>query len=289
MACHLPLPRSPAGKAGGAGKRCRPAGLSTEVRAVNRAQERRVGALAARVWQRAADVITSTEAEKRRVAEVGARLVGDGMLVGLGSGSTVLALVDWLGAMRPRARFVASAPHVAARAIEVGLTVIPFEDVEAPDVLDVAIDGADALADDGWVLKGQGGAHTRERIVAGAAQTRVLLVSSDKLVSRIHGRVPLELLRFGLASTLRTLGDVRLWDASPTLDGGVLADVALGLEDPLAAMRWLEGIPGVISHGLFAPGSWDTALIARGDEVLRRALDRPAPTPLEVPTGHKEG
>ena len=223
------------------------------------------------------------------MAEVGARLVGDGMLVGLGSGSTVLALVDWLGALRPRARFVASSPEVSVRAMEVGLTVSSFEDEDTPDVLDLAIDGADALADDGWVLKGKGGAQTRERIVAASAQTRVLLLSSDKVVQRLHGRVPLELHRFGLSSTLRHLGDVQLRDASPSPDGGVLADVALSLEDPLAAMRWLEGIPGVISHGLFPPGTWDTALISRGTEVSRRSLEGAPSRVLEVPAAPKEG
>ncbi|HLT28479.1 MAG TPA: ribose-5-phosphate isomerase A [Myxococcaceae bacterium] len=231
----------------------------------------------------------SNEVEKRRVAEVGARLVGDGMLVGLGSGSTVLALVDWLGALRPRARFVASSPEVGVRAIEVGLTVCGFDDGETADILDLAIDGADALAEDGWVLKGRGGAQTREAIVAAAAQTRVLLLSSDKVVRRLPGRVPVELHRFGLSSTLRLLGDVRLRDAPPTPDGGVLADVALSLEDPLSTQRWLEGIPGVVSHGLFAPGSWDTALIARGTEVTRRSLEGPLSQVLEVPADLKEG
>lgn len=235
-------------------------------------------------------VQTSNEVEKRRVAEVGARLVGDGMLVGLGSGSTVLALVEWLGALRPRARFVASSPEVSVRAMEVGLTVCGFDDADTPDVLDLAIDGADALADDGWVLKGKGGAQTRERIVAAAAQTRVLLLSSDKVVRRLHGRVPVELHRFGLASTLRRLGDVQLRDAPPTPDGGVLADVALGLEDPVSAMHWLEEIPGIISHGLFPPGTWDTALISRGTAVTRRPLDGHPPSPdLEVPADPKEG
>ena len=71
--------------------------------------------------------------------------------------------------------------------------------------LDIAIDGADQVADDGWIVKGGGGAHTREKLVAAAADRFVVIVSSDKLVDRVRPPIPLELHAYGLAATLRRL------------------------------------------------------------------------------------
>ena len=86
--------------------------------------------------------------------------------------------------------------------------------------LDVAIDGADQVAPDGWLVKGGGAAHTREKAVAAAADRFVVIASSEKLVERLRPPVPLELLEFGLAGTLRRLGSVRLRDVPSSPEGG---------------------------------------------------------------------
>ena len=135
--------------------------------------------------------------------------------------------------------------------------------------LDLAIDGADQVDPAGWLVKGGGGAHTRERIVAAAADRFVVIVSSDKTVERLHPPVPLELLAFGLAATLHALPGAARRDAPPTPDGGVLADYHGDVADPGAAgpvARRGPGpclprpVPAVHGH---APSSWRGATRCR--------------------------
>src|SRR5947209_3905508 len=99
------------------------------------------------------------------------------MLVGLGSGSTAAELVRALAVRRPRARFFASSPRTQALAESLGLAIEPFERV---DRVDLAIDGADQVAPSRWLVKGGGGAHTREKVLASAADRFVVIVSSEK-------------------------------------------------------------------------------------------------------------
>ena len=209
------------------------------------------------------------KAEKRVAAATAAALVESGMVVGLGTGSTVAELVPVLAARRLDITCAATSPATEQQATALGLVVRPFTDV---DRLDVALDGADQVDPAGWLVKGGGGAHTRERIVAAAADRFVVIVSSDKPVARLHAPVPLELLAFGLAATLRELPDAVLRDAPLTPDGGVLADYHGEVGDPAALAALLDAAPGVVAHGLFPPSLVSTVLIARGDEVEMRQI-----------------
>jgi len=112
----------------------------------------------------------------------------------------------------------------------------------------------------------------REKIVAAAAERFVVIVSSDKAVERIGPPIPLELLRFGLDSTLAALGAVRLRDAPPSPDGGVIADYLEPFDDPAALAARLDATPGVCGHGIFAPSITSDVLIARGTDVEHRRL-----------------
>jgi ribose 5-phosphate isomerase A len=205
-----------------------------------------------------------TKAEKRVAATTAAALVENGMVVGLGTGSTVAELVPVLAARGLDITCAATSPATEAQAVALGLVVRPFTDI---DRLDIAIDGADQVDPAGWLVKGGGGAHTRERIVAAAADRFIVIASSDKPVERIHAPVPLELLAFGLAATLRELPDAVLRDAPLTPDGGVLADYQGAVGDPADLAARLDAAPGVVAHGLFPPSLVSTVLIARGDEV----------------------
>jgi ribose 5-phosphate isomerase A len=135
--------------------------------------------------------------------------------------------------------------------------------------LDVAIDGADQVAPSGWLVKGGGAAHTREKALAAAAQRFVVIVSSNKLVPRLTPPIPLELLEFGLGATLARIGQVRLRDVPRSPDGGVIADFMEPFDDPGALARKLSLTTGVIEHGLFAPALVSEILVARGAEVER--------------------
>jgi len=208
-------------------------------------------------------------AEKRVAAEAAAALVEDGMRVGLGTGTTVAQLVPALGHRGLAITCAATSPATEVLARAHGLDVRPFTDIGR---LDLAIDGADQVDPAGWLVKGGGGAQTRERIVAAAADRFVVIVSSDKPVPRLHAPVPLELLAFGLAATMHALGDAVLRDAPPTPDGGVLADYHGELGDPSRLSARLEAVPGVVSHGLFPPSMVSTVLIARGDAVEARRI-----------------
>lgn len=208
-------------------------------------------------------------AEKRAVAERAAALVEDGMRLGLGTGTTVAELVPAIGRRDLAVVCVATSPATAALARAHGLDVRAFTEI---DRLDLAIDGADQVDPAGWLVKGGGGAHTRERIVAAAADRFVVIVSSDKPVPRLHPPVPLELLAFGLAATMRALPGAVLRDAPPTPDGGVLADYHGDVGDPALLAARLDAVPGLVSHGLFPPSMVSTVLVARGDVVEARQV-----------------
>src|SRR5207249_8684967 len=164
--------------------------------------------------------------------ETAAELVEDGMLVGLGTGSTVAYLLPVLAARNLDLRCVATSVATAAKARELGLRVESFAGVDALPRLDVAIDGADQVAASGWLVKGGGVAHTREKAVAAAADRFVVIVSSNKLVDRLSPPVPLELLEFGLAAAPRRLGTAQLRHVPRSPAGGVVAAAAAERDDP---------------------------------------------------------
>jgi ribose 5-phosphate isomerase A len=198
------------------------------------------------------------EAEKKAAAEEAALLVEPGMRVGLGTGSTVAFLLPALAKRGLEGlRCVATSDQTAVRAAEAGLEVEPFDSLESLERLDIAIDGADQVAPDRWLVKGGGGAHTREKIVAAAAERFVVIVDPSKQVKRLVPPVPLELASFGIAATLARLsrlGEVSVREgAPPSPDGGVIADYRGGIGDPTAFAAWIAGEPGVVEHGLFPP------------------------------------
>jgi ribose 5-phosphate isomerase A len=209
------------------------------------------------------------EREKRAAAEAAAELVERGMIVGLGTGSTVAYLLPALAARRLDVRWVTSSPATERAARELGMEVQSFIGPEAPNHLDLTIDGADQAAPSGWLVKGGGGAHTREKALAAAAERFVVIVSSNKLVDRLEPPVPLELLDFGLAATLARLGRVRLRDAPRSPDGGVIADYLGQVDDPDRTDLRLSSTTGVIEHGLFPPNLVSEILVARGGQVDR--------------------
>jgi ribose 5-phosphate isomerase A len=212
------------------------------------------------------------DAEKKLAAEAAAELVEDGMTVGLGTGSTVAHL---LPAIANRGlsdlRCVATSEATEQHARDLGL---PMENFDWLDHLDIAIDGADQIAPDHWLVKGGGGAHTREKIVAATSERFVVIADSSKTVDRIAAPIPLELFPFGLASTLtriaENLGPVSQRPETPTSpDGGVIADYEGDVGDPTELASRLAGIAGLIDHGLFPAQMVSDVLIGRGDSVER--------------------
>jgi ribose 5-phosphate isomerase A len=211
---------------------------------------------------------SDAESEKRLAAEAAADLVFDGMAVGLGTGSTVAYLLPALARRQLSGiRCVATSVATERQARALGIGVEEFGELER---LDIAIDGADQIAPDGWLIKGGGGAHLREKIVAAAAQRFVVIADSSKPVEALSGAVPLELFSFGLRSTLARLGEaIELREAPHSPDHGTIADYRGEIGDPGALAARLEADPGVAAHGLFGPDMVSEVLVGSGGAVDR--------------------
>jgi ribose 5-phosphate isomerase A len=215
--------------------------------------------------------VSGADTEKRVAAEAAAELVEDGMTVGLGTGSTVAHLLPAIARRGITGiRCVATSVATEEQARELG---IPVEDFDSLQRLDIAIDGTDEVTPDGWLIKGGGAAHLREKIVAAAADRFVVIADSSKPVDALRGPVPLELFSFGIASTLARLGpEVELRDVPPSPDGGTIADYRGAIADPAELAARLEADPGVAAHGLFPPTMVSDLFIGRGDSVERPSL-----------------
>lgn len=210
--------------------------------------------------------------QKRLVAQTAAELVEDGMTIGLGSGSTVAHLIEALAIRKVDARYVASSPATESSGLALGLRIEAFRGITT---VDLAIDGADQVRHDFWLIKGGGAAHTREKIVAASAERFVVIVDSSKLVAELQPPVPLELMQFGLDATVSRLGRSRRRNAPLSPDGGVIADLYEPISDPSRLAARLDACPGVVEHGLFPPDLVTNVMV--GEDRTVRYLERGSP------------
>ena len=204
-----------------------------------------------------------SDAAKRRAGETAADTVDDGMIVGLGTGSTTAYAIETLGRAVDDGLNIIGVPTsfgARQRAIDCG---IPLRGLDEVDGIDLAIDGADQLVGDtGVCLKGGGAAHSREKLVASAAAELHLVVDDTKLTERLDQPVPLAVLPDAhtvVAETVRGQGGEPTLRAAANKDGPVVTDngnlvcdVDFGaIEEPAALATQLSSIPGVVEHGLF--------------------------------------
>lgn len=213
--------------------------------------------------------VPNLELEKAVAAQAAAALVEPGMVVGLGTGSTVAHLLTALARRELDITCVATSPRTYSAAAELGIPVAEFGSISR---FDIAIDGTDQVDPAGWLVKGGGAAHTREKIVAAAADRFVVIADSTKVVERITAPVPLELLGYGLAATIAHIGEVSLRDVPASPDGGVIADYLGPIDDVAGLAARLSAVPGVVEHGLFPPTMVAEVIIARGGELEYRRL-----------------
>jgi ribose 5-phosphate isomerase A len=211
----------------------------------------------------------TVEDQKRAAAVAAAELVEDGMYVGLGTGSTVAYLLPALAARGIEGvRYAASSPATTAAAVTAGLAV--HDPNELDRRLDLVIDGADQIAPDGWLIKGGGGAHTREKVLAAAAARFVVIASAEKAVDALRAPVPIEILRFGAPWTLQALAPAKLRDRPPSPDGNLIADYLGAIDDPTTLAARLCATPGLVEHGLFDRRMVSDILIAGPNGVTHR-------------------
>ncbi len=219
---------------------------------------------------------------KKAAGESAAALVKDGMVVGLGTGSTVAWTIRRLGARIKEEGLeflgVPTSYQAEALAIESG---IRLTSLSQHPVLDLAIDGADQVDRDLLVIKGGGAAHTREKVVACSARRFVIVADESKYVERLNHPVPVEVLPFAaklVEQRLRELGGAPVLRLGKMKDGPVITDngnfvmdVDFGtIVDPKALAAKLCPIPGLVEHGIF--DNLDELYLAQGDgvEIIRR-------------------
>jgi ribose 5-phosphate isomerase A len=217
--------------------------------------------------------------DKRRAAQAAVAEVCDGMLVGLGTGSTVAFAIEALSArVRDGLRIVAVATSIASAtaARAGGIDVRDFADVSA---VDLAIDGADEVDAALRAIKGAGGAMLREKIVAAAARRMVVIADGSKRVAAIGAaKVPVEVLPFAAAFVAARLAalDARVERRAGVVtdNGNIVLDARFGgLPDPRATACAIDAIPGALGHGLFLD-EVDAAYVAAHGVVTRLERDR---------------
>ncbi|MDT7949968.1 MAG: ribose-5-phosphate isomerase RpiA [Acetobacteraceae bacterium] len=218
---------------------------------------------------------------KRQSAELAVDAVENGMVVGLGTGSTATIAVALLGDRVKAGLRIVGVPtseRTARQATELG---IPLGDLADYPSLDLTIDGADEVHTGTLdLIKGLGGALVREKIVAAASRRMIVIVDESKLVPRLGGvPLPVEVVRFGWQATQRHLErlgircELRQRDQAPfvTDNGNHIIDCTLDLADPAAVDAALNAIPGVVTSGLFIGIA---SRVIAGTENGPRILDR---------------
>jgi ribose 5-phosphate isomerase A len=221
---------------------------------------------------------------KRAAGERAAALVTDGMRVGLGTGSTAAHFVAALGERVREGLSIVGVPTSEATRAQAEREGIPLTTLDETPELDLTVDGADELDDELRLVKGGGGAHLREKIVASASRRMIVIADESKRVATL-GRFPLpiEVVPFGLRATeiaiakllasLDMPGELRLRkaaDGTPFVtDGGhFILDAHLGrIEKPNVLASTLNNIPGVVEHGLFL-GLATGAILATGEGLV---------------------
>ena len=206
--------------------------------------------------------MSESNAGKRAAAQAAADLVQDGMTIGLGSGSTFVIVIEHLAARMAKGLKLTGVPTSKGTAEAAQRAGIPMLELDAVERLDLAIDGADEVNPQKSLIKGGGGAHVRERLVAAAAKEFVVVVDEKKLVD-VLGKsflLPVEVLQFGWKHTERRVTAtgckpaLRMHDGKPfvTDNGNYVLDCKFdGIEDPAWLAEHLNSLVGVVDHGLF--------------------------------------
>ena len=220
---------------------------------------------------------------KEDAALAALEIVRDGMVLGLGTGSTAAKFVDALGAKVAAGLDVLCVPTSEATRQQAERLGIRLTTLDETPHLDLTVDGADEIDDQLRLIKGGGGALLREKIVATASDRMVVIADDSKLVETL-GKFPLpvEIVRFGASSTQRlveaisaeagcegaiTLRDGKDGEPFVTDLGNFILDCAFGrIPEPEVLGFALKRVPGVVEHGLFL-GVADLAIVASADGV----------------------
>ncbi|MBA3928919.1 ribose 5-phosphate isomerase A [Pseudoxanthomonas japonensis] len=212
---------------------------------------------------------------KRLAGEKAIEFVEDGMIVGVGTGSTVAYFIDALGGIKDRIKgAVSSSEQSTARLRQHGIEVL---DLNHTGTLSLYVDGADECDPHKRLIKGGGAALTREKIIAEASKQFVCIVDPSKQVP-VLGRFPLPVEVIPMARSLvareilALTGGQPVWrDGVTTDNGNVVLDIHnLSITDPVAMEREINQIPGVVSVGLFARRAADIVIVGGEPPIVLR-------------------
>ena len=213
---------------------------------------------------------------KRAAAKAAIAYVPDGAVIGVGTGSTADCFIDELVAIRNRIdAAVASSEASASRLKAGGVRVL---DLNAVDTLPVYVDGADEITRHLHMIKGGGGALTREKIVSAVAEKFICIADDSKLVAVLGTfALPIEVIPMARSHVARELGKLggrpQLRQGFTTDNGNIILDVyGLEITEPIKLETTVNQIVGVVTNGLFAMRGADVALLAGADGV--RTLTR---------------
>jgi ribose 5-phosphate isomerase A len=218
----------------------------------------------------------SAQLRKQRAAQAALAHVGAGTILGVGTGSTVNALIDLLSTEAARLGLRGAVSSSEASSARLRACGIPVLDLNETGELPLYIDGADEATRSRHLIKGGGAALTREKIVAAASRRFVCIIDDSKLVGTL-GKFPLPvevipMARAYVARCLTQLGGRPVWRAGTVTDNGnhILDVHGLRIEDPCALEAAIDGIAGVVTVGLFAQRPADLLIVgtARGIEQL---------------------
>jgi ribose 5-phosphate isomerase A len=217
---------------------------------------------------------SDAEAKKRRAALAALELTAGAEVLGIGTGSTVNLFIEALAASPGRVRrAVSSSDASSTRLRAAGIAVIDLNELGG---LELYVDGADEATPARHLIKGGGGALTREKIIAAAAQRFVCILDEAKMVERL-GRFPLPvevipMARALVARQLARYGGRAVWRAGFVTDNGndILDVHGLSISDPVALERELNQIPGVVTVGLFAVRPADMLVVGTATGVQTR-------------------
>ncbi|NJM32125.1 MAG: ribose-5-phosphate isomerase RpiA [Limnobacter sp.] len=216
---------------------------------------------------------------KQLVAKAALEYVKPGTILGVGTGSTVDCFIDALAEANMALKgAVSSSVRSEKKLRDIGVPIVELADITG---LDIYVDGADEIDPAFHLIKGGGGALTREKIVADSACTFVCIADESKLVQTLgHFPLPVEVIpmaRAVIARKLQALGGTPVWRKGFVTDNGndILDVSGLHISDPCALESEINQWPGVVTNGLFARRGADVCLIGSGQEVKKLLL---APT-----------
>lgn len=209
---------------------------------------------------------------KRKVAAAALEYVKDGTIIGVGTGSTADAFIDLLGESRLRLEgAVASSEKTAKRLADIGVDVL---DLNMTGDLALYIDGADEVDPAQCLIKGGGGALTREKIVAAASRQFICIVDHTKCVDVLGDfSLPVEVIPMARSYVARQLvelgGDPEYREAARTDNGNMILDVYnLRITEPQSLEKTINNIAGVVTNGLFALRPADIVLVSQTDGTV---------------------